>query len=286
MEVRSAWWNQATSMAPCSGNRACLHSAGASSSAWQRTGPCGGRCRRCASTRSMRAGYGRCLREPARAFRGEAQAEQRWFAEELRKHARAHSMAARHILSPEPPRKSNERSSWREWAQGFPHSVQIRRSERAIVQAVAGAAGFAPDHPSMIRTHRSIEAGFDERAQDIEDVHVAEFRRVWHLVEGSLSGSLNIAAMDEMNALHRSILSRHRGKIIGGRRAQWTGAESDTICRTVCDSENAVDCRFTRNDPGNAKKRPRGIVRMNRQLDSVFFCNWNDVLEKAGEVVP
>jgi hypothetical protein len=68
----------------------------------------------------------------------------------------------------------------------------------------------------VIRAHRSIEAGFDERAQNIEDVHVTEFRRVWHLVEGSVTRPLNVAAMDEMDALHLSILSRHRRKVIIG----------------------------------------------------------------------
>ncbi len=62
--------------------------------------------------------------------------------------------------------------------QSFPDAVQIGGAEGAVEQAVAGFAGFAPDHAAVVRTDISIKMIFVKRTHDFHHVKGAVGREV------------------------------------------------------------------------------------------------------------
>src|SRR5258708_3368929 len=68
-------------------------------------------------------------------------------------------------------------------AQAFPQPLQIRRTERAVVETVTGPTLFAPDHAPVIGTHRAIEPALAQSAQHLSHIDVAELSRMRRFVE-------------------------------------------------------------------------------------------------------
>ena len=67
----------------------------------------------------------------------------------------------------------------------FPQPLEIHRAEGSIVEAVARLPRLAPDHPSVIGTHRTGEPHLMQGAHDREQIHVTQTRQVGTLVETS-----------------------------------------------------------------------------------------------------
>src|SRR5437868_7730997 len=80
-------------------------------------------------------------------------------------------------------RPSTRRFTTRRFGNSLPQTLQVRRAERAIVQAVTRAPGLAPDHSPMIRPNRSAESALMECRQNRVHVDVAEPRRMWAFIE-------------------------------------------------------------------------------------------------------
>src|SRR5437763_8071498 len=82
-----------------------------------------------------------------------------------------------------------------------PESLQVRRAQGAVVESVARAALFAPDHPSVVRPHRPGESDIVQRAHDRGEVDAAGGARMSALMELFEARALHVAAVHEMDAL-------------------------------------------------------------------------------------
>ena len=101
--------------------------------------------------------------------------------------------------------------------ESFPQSRQIHGAECSVVQSVAGAAAFAPDHAAVIRPHRTGEADVTQCSENTAHVHVTERRRMRRFVELTVARDMHIAAVREMNPTGQC--ANHRWEVIG-----WIGA--------------------------------------------------------------
>src|SRR5688500_16569190 len=105
-----------------------------------------------------------------------------------------------------PNRRSPARSGTRE---SLPQSLEIRRPERAVVQAVAWSTALAPDHSSMIGAHRTGESRLAQRGEHGRHVHVAEARWMRHLLEALRPRDPDVATMGEVDTFHPGELHRN-----------------------------------------------------------------------------
>src|SRR5579885_2084539 len=96
----------------------------------------------------------------------------------------------------------------------FPEALQVHRAERAIVEAVAGTASLAPDHASMIGTHRTGEADIAQRPHHLEHVDASEPTGMRRFVELFIARAPNIATMHEVNSAARAKRANHRRQIV------------------------------------------------------------------------
>src|SRR5687768_10541045 len=104
-----------------------------------------------------------------------------------------------------PNRRSPTLSGTRE---SLPQSLEIRRPERAVVQAVTWSTALAPDHSSMIGAHRTGESRLTERGEDGRHVHVTEARWMRHLLEALRSRDPDVPTMGKVDTLHPGELRR------------------------------------------------------------------------------
>src|SRR3954465_1077886 len=102
----------------------------------------------------------------------------------------------------------------------FPESVEVHRTQRAVVQSVAWLTGLAPDHATVVRAYRPIEPAFMEHLQHGAHVDVALLRRVRGLLKRAHAGAPDVAAVREMNPALRRQTTGDRGKIVVGARRE------------------------------------------------------------------
>ena len=56
----------------------------------------------------------------------------------------------------------------------LPEPLEIHRAERSIVQTIARSSPLTPDHPAVVRPHRSLEADVTQCGEHVPHRHVAE----------------------------------------------------------------------------------------------------------------
>ncbi|CAM2145260.1 hypothetical protein PT2222_170048 [Paraburkholderia tropica] len=168
----------------------------------------------------------------------------------------------------------------------FPEPVQIHGAERAIVEAVAGLAGFAPDHAAVVGAHVAREAGVVIRLHDGRDVERAAARQMRGFLEIALGRDLHVADVREVNAAHRAELAHQRFDVVLRARAERTGAEREAVGRVIDDLHDAREVVAILHDARQTEDRARRIVGMDRHLDAAFGGHGHDRLEKVFEVLP
>src|SRR6187401_2358508 len=81
----------------------------------------------------------------------------------------------------------------------FPQALQVHGAERTIVQPISSSTRLAPDHASMVGTHRPPKPDITQCAHHLDHRHVPECRRMGGLVELTIAGRSHIAAVHEMD---------------------------------------------------------------------------------------
>src|SRR5882724_2803116 len=166
----------------------------------------------------------------------------------------------------------------------LPQSAQIHRTQRAIVEAVAGLTRFAPDHASMIRADRTAEARLVERCENGAHVDISVIRWVCRFLKRMRSGAFDVAAVGEVNASSAADAANDLRQIVPRICRERSSAKSDAVRCIVDEINHPLERRSTGDNARKTKNRPRRIVRMQRHVYSGTGGHRHYALEKMGEI--
>src|SRR5689334_8541302 len=162
--------------------------------------------------------------------------------------------------------------------------MQVHRAERAIVEAIARLTGLAPDHASMIRANRPVEAGFVQGTEYRVHVDITAIRWMRGLLKRMLASPLDVAAVREVDAWSDTF--NDVDKIILGIDRERTGAEGNAVGTVVDEVDHLLQGRAVGNDSRQTENRPWRIIRVKCHRYVRAGCNGNDSLQKVRKVLP
>ena len=138
----------------------------------------------------------------------------------------------------------------------------------------------------MVRTDIAVEAGLDQRLDDLVHIERAAAGQVRALLKRAVVHDLDVAHVHKADALLLRILAHHLRDVVELRAAQRAGAQAQRVGRRIDDGQVAVQICLVGDNARQAKDRIRGIVRMQSHHNAAFLRDRNDLLEENFDVLP
>ena len=96
---------------------------------------------------------------------------------------------------------------------------------------------------------------------------------------------LDVADVQEIDALHLAEFADDMGNIILTIRAERTGANSEPVARAVNHGCDFIEIIFVLDDARQAKDGNRRVIGVNSHLDADFFIDRNDGFQEIFQVL-
>ncbi len=117
--------------------------------------------------------------------------------------------------------------------QSLPEPRKVHGAQGAVVEAVSGLAGFAPNHASVVGAHRTGKTGVRIGLQNLVHIQAAALSRVSRLMKSPFACDLDVPHVGEVNAPHGAELADHGGQIVVRTGAERAGAETEAVVGAV-----------------------------------------------------
>ena len=96
---------------------------------------------------------------------------------------------------------------------------------------------------------------------------------------------LDIADMQEINALHLAEFADDMRNVVLTVRTKRTSADGETVARAVNHGCDFIEIIFVLDDARQAKDGNRRVIGVNSHLDTDFFGDRNDSFEEVFQIL-